>query len=253
MLLIPAIDLKEGKCVRLKQGRMSDVTVFSDDPVAMARHWADAGCRRLHLVDLDGAFAGEPRNRDLVAAITAALPDVPVQVGGGIRSEAVIEAYLGAGVAQVIVGTRAIEEPEFLERVARGYPERVILGLDARAGKLATAGWDATSPREAVEFARWAGGLAVAAIVYTDIERDGMLTGVNVTATLALAQAARKPVIASGGISSLNDLMALKAAFAGSGTTLLGAITGRAIYEGTLDFRAGQALLDDPSPPAHAE
>jgi phosphoribosylformimino-5-aminoimidazole carboxamide ribotide isomerase len=248
MLLIPAIDLKDGRCVRLKQGRMSDVTVFSDDPVAMARHWADQGCRRLHLVDLDGAFAGEPRNRDLIAAITAALPEVPVQVGGGIRSESVIEGYLEAGVAQVIVGTRAIEEPTFLETISAAYPEKVILGLDARDGMLATAGWDETSSRSAVEFAGWAGGLPIAAIVYTDIERDGMLTGVNAAATVTLAEAAGVPVIASGGVSDLADLTALKHAFRGSSGTLLGAITGRAIYAGTLDFRAGQALLDrDPS------
>jgi phosphoribosylformimino-5-aminoimidazole carboxamide ribotide isomerase len=248
MLLIPAIDLKDGKCVRLKQGRMSDVTVFSDDPVAMARHWADQGCRRLHLVDLDGAFAGEPRNRGIIAAITRELSGVPVQVGGGIRSEAVIEGYLEAGIAQVIVGTRAIEEPEFLERIARDYPQRVILGLDARDGRLATAGWDETSTRTAVDFARWAGGLDIAAIVYTDIDRDGMLTGVNAAATVALAEAAGVPVIASGGVSDLQDLEALVAAFAASSGRLLGAITGRAIYAGSLNFRAGQALLDQAEP-----
>ena len=247
MLLIPAIDLKEGKCVRLKQGRMSDATVFSDDPVAMARHWAAQGCRRLHLVDLDGAFAGEPRNRELIARMTAAVPGVPVQVGGGIRSEAIIEGYLEAGVAQVIVGTRAIEEPAFLERICLQFPGCIILGLDARAGQLATAGWDATSDRSAVEFARWAGGLGVFAIVYTDIDRDGMLTGVNVPATLALAGAAQVPVIASGGVATLDDVLALKAAFAGQRPLLMGAITGRAIYAGTLDLRAGQALFDQPA------
>jgi len=244
MLLIPAIDLKDGKCVRLKQGRMSDVTVFSDDPVAMARHWADLGCRRLHIVDLDGAFAGEPRNRELIARMTAALPGVPVQVGGGVRSEAIIEAYLQAGVAQVIVGTRAIEEPEFLERICTLFPGRIILGLDARNGQLATAGWDETSERSAVEFARWAGGLGVFAIVYTDIDRDGMLSGVNVAATVALAEVSGIPVIASGGVASLKDIRALAAAFAGSAGTLMGAITGRAIYAGTLDLQSGQALFD---------
>jgi len=242
--LIPAIDLKDGKCVRLKQGRMADVTVFSDDPVAMARHWADLGCRRLHLVDLDGAFAGAPRNRALVERMTAAVAGVPVQVGGGIRSEATIEAYLAAGVAQVIVGTRAIEEPAFLERICGLFPGRIILGLDARAGQLATAGWDDTSERSALEFARWAGGLGVFAIVYTDIDRDGMLSGVNVPATLALAEAAGVPVIASGGVATLDDVRALKAASEQGGASLLGAITGRAIYEGTLDFPAGQALFD---------
>ena len=253
MLLIPAIDLKDGKCVRLKQGRMADVTVFSDDPVAMARHWANLGCRRLHLVDLDGAFAGEPRNRALVDRMTAAVPGVPVQVGGGIRSEATIEAYLAAGIAQVIVGTRAIEEPAFLERICARFPGRIILGLDARSGQLATAGWDATSDRSALEFARWAGGLGVFAIVYTDIDRDGMLSGVNVAATVALAEAAGVPVIASGGVATLDDVRALKGAAAGRGANLpgaanlLGAITGRAIYEGTLDFQAGQALFDTPA------
>jgi phosphoribosylformimino-5-aminoimidazole carboxamide ribotide isomerase len=249
MLLIPAIDLKDGKCVRLKQGRMSEVTVFSDDPVAMARHWAEQGCRRLHLVDLDGAFAGEPRNRDLIAAIARELSGVPVQVGGGIRQEAVIEAYLEAGVAQVIVGTRAIEEPAFLEKIAAAYAGRVILGLDARDGMLATAGWDETSAQSALEFARWAGELDIAAIVYTDIDRDGMLTGVNAAATVALAEAARVPVIASGGVAGLDDLRALVEAFSGSGGSLLGAITGRAIYAGSLEFRAGQALLDRAATP----
>ncbi|MFW6092922.1 MAG: 1-(5-phosphoribosyl)-5-[(5-phosphoribosylamino)methylideneamino]imidazole-4-carboxamide isomerase [Pseudomonadota bacterium] len=244
MLLIPAIDLKDGKCVRLKQGRMSDVTVFSDDPVAMARHWADQGCRRLHLVDLDGAFAGEPRNRDVIDAITSALPGVPVQVGGGIRSERVIESYLGAGVAQVIVGTRAVEEPEFLERIGAAYPGQVILGLDARDGRLAVEGWDATSAVSALEFAQWAGRTGIHAIVYTDIERDGMLSGLNVPATVRLAEAARVPIIASGGVTDLDDLRALVRAFESSHGELLGAITGRAIYAGTLDFRTGQRLLD---------
>ncbi len=244
MLLIPAIDLKDGKCVRLKQGRMDEVTVFSEDPVAVAKHWADLGCRRLHLVDLDGAFAGEPRNRALIQEITGALAGVPVQVGGGIRNEDTIAAYLDAGVSQVIVGTRAVEEPPFLEKIARQFPGNVIVGLDAREGQLATAGWDATSSTSAVDYAAWAGTLPIAAIVYTDIDRDGMLSGVNVTATLALAEAARVPVIASGGVTDLDDLRALKLAFAGSTAALMGIITGRAIYAGTLDFQAGQALLD---------
>lgn len=252
MLLIPAIDLKDGKCVRLKQGRMADATVFSEDPVAVARHWAEQGCRRLHLVDLDGAFAGAPRNRELIRAITEEIPTVPVQVGGGIRTEQVIEGYLAAGVSQVIVGTRAIEDPDFLERVASAHPGQIILGLDAREGMLATAGWDHTSERPAVAFAQWAGGLELFAIVYTDIDRDGMLSGVNVPATVALAEACRLPVIASGGIAGLDDLAALRDAFAASRGELLGAITGRAIYAGTLDFRAGQALLDGSAPPGSA-
>lgn len=247
MLLIPAIDLKDGKCVRLKQGRMEDVTVFSDDPVAMAVHWKDAGCRRLHLVDLDGAFAGEPKNRDVIGAITAAMGDVPVQVGGGIRSREIIAAYLDAGISQTIIGTRAIEEPAFLEAAAREFPGKLMLGLDARDGMLAVAGWDETSSVQAVAFAQEASSLPLAGIVYTDIARDGMLSGVNVEATVRMAQATAIPVIASGGVTSLEDLAALKAAFQNASGTLMGAITGRAIYAGTLDFQAGQSLLDQPA------
>lgn len=244
MLLIPAIDLKDGQCVRLKQGRMDEVTVFSEDPLTVAARWRDAGCRRLHLVDLDGAFAGEPRNKPLVQAIAKLMGNVPVQVGGGIRSLETIAAYLDAGVAQVIVGTRAVEEPGFLEVAVREYPERITLGLDARNGSLATQGWDKTSTVSALEFARWAGELEIAAIVYTDIERDGMLSGLNVESTVQLAEAANVPVIASGGVTDLGDLEVLKSAFQQSAGTLLGAITGRAIYSGSLDFRAGQAVLD---------
>ncbi len=223
---------------------MDDATVFSTDPVAVALQWLEAGCRRLHVVDLDGAFAGEPRNKSLVHNITENMGSVPVQVGGGIRNLATIAAYLDAGVAQVIVGTRAVQEPSFLEEATREYPDRIILGLDARDGRLATQGWDQTSTVSAVEFARWAGELDIAAIVYTDIERDGMLSGLNVEATVQIAQAGETPVIASGGITDLHDLERLKSAFQESAGTLLGAITGRAIYAGTLDFRVGQALLD---------
>ncbi len=244
MLLIPAIDLKDGKCVRLKQGRMEDVTVFSDDPVAMAKHWADAGCRRLHLVDLDGAFAGEPRNRAVIEAITEAMGEIPVQVGGGIRDTETIAGYLEAGISQAIIGTRAVEEPIFLKEAAETFPEQIILGLDARDGLLATEGWDETSTVEVVAFAGDAAALPLAAIVYTDIARDGMLTGVNVDATVRLAEATPVPVIASGGVTNLEDIDALKRAFQASSGTLLGAITGRAIYSGSLDFRAGQALFD---------
>jgi phosphoribosylformimino-5-aminoimidazole carboxamide ribotide isomerase len=247
VLLIPAIDLKDGECVRLKQGRMDDVTVFSDDPVAMARHWVDQGCRRLHLVDLDGAVAGQPRNRDVIHAITQAMGATPVQVGGGIRDEETIAAYLEAGVSQAIIGTRAVEDPDFLARAAERFPGSLILGLDARDGRLAVAGWDETSTVEAVDFARDASTLPLAAIVYTDIARDGMLTGVNVAATVKLAEVTSLPVIASGGVSSLADISELTAAFQASSGELMGAITGRAIYSGTLDFRAGQALFDRPA------
>jgi len=243
-LLIPAIDLKDGRCVRLKQGRMEDVTVFSDDPVAMALHWVEQGCRRLHLVDLDGAFAGVPRNRELINAITDAVGEIPVQVGGGIRDLETIGAYLEAGIAGAIIGTRAIEEPDFLRAAAAEFPGSVILGLDARDGLLATAGWDETSSKRAVDFAAEMADLDLAAIVYTDIERDGMLTGVNVEATAALAAATRIPVIASGGVTNEADIAALIDGFKGTASSLFGAITGRAIYSGTLDFRAGQALFD---------
>jgi phosphoribosylformimino-5-aminoimidazole carboxamide ribotide isomerase len=243
VLLIPAIDLKDGQCVRLKQGRMDEATVFSDDPVAMAVHWAEQGCQRLHLVDLDGAFAGEPRNKTLIGDIAAQVAQIPVQIGGGIRDLDTISQYLDAGVAQVILGTRAVREPAFLEAATARFPGQIILGLDARDGRLATEGWDQTLETSAVEFAQWAGHLAIAGIVYTDIDRDGMLQGLNTPATLALAEATDAPVIASGGISSLDDLAALMAAFANTSGQLMGAITGRAIYSGALDFRAGQALM----------
>ena len=246
MILIPAIDLKEGKCVRLRQGRMDDATVFSDDPVAMAAHWRDQGARRLHIVDLDGAFAGQPKNRDLIEAMVQAMGTVPVQVGGGIRTLEVIEAYVGAGISQVIVGTKAIEDPAFLEQAAQRFPQKVLLGLDARDGKVATEGWDTTSSESAIEVAQRSAQLPIAGVVYTDIHRDGMMSGVNVEATLELAQQSGLPVVASGGISTIEDVANLKAAFSAQPELLLGAITGRAIYEGSLDVAAGQALLDAP-------
>lgn len=240
MLVIPAIDLKDGQCVRLRQGRMDDATVFSDDPLAMAAHWVAQGARRLHLVDLDGAFAGAPVNGEAVRAIARAHPQLPVQIGGGIRSAETIEAYLQAGVRYVIVGTRAVREPEFVARICREFPDRIIVGIDARAGLVATDGWAEVTAVRAVELARRFAADGVSAIVYTDIERDGMLGGVNVEATLAVAEAGI-PVIASGGVSNLDDIRALKAVAARG---ILGAITGRAIYEGTLDLAAAQALCD---------
>lgn len=244
MLLIPAIDLKEGQCVRLRQGRMDDATVFSKDPVAMAQHWREQGARRLHIVDLDGAFAGEPRNRALIEEMVAAMGGVPVQVGGGIRTMAVIEAYLSSGVSGVIVGTKAIQEPQFLVDAANAFPQQVWFGLDARNGLVATDGWDQTSTLSAVDLAKEAAQWPLAGVVYTDIERDGMMSGLNVEATFALALASGLPVVASGGVTTLTDLEALKTAFLGHESLLFGAITGRAIYEGTLDVAAGQALLD---------
>lgn len=230
--------------MRLKQGRMDDVTVFSDDPVATAVHWAEQGCRRLHLVDLDGAVAGTPKNRALINAIAEAMGSIPVQVGGGIRDIETIEAYLEAGVAQAIIGTRAVEDPHFLASAAERFPGRLLLGLDARDGLLAVAGWDETSNVDAVSFACSSAALPLTGIVYTDIARDGMLSGVNVDATVRMAEASGLPVIASGGVTNLDDIAALKSAFADSTGTLLGAITGRAIYAGSLDFRAGQTLFD---------
>ena len=244
MLLIPAIDLKDGQCVRLRQGRMDDSTVFSSDPVAMAAHWKDQGARRLHIVDLDGAFAGVPRNGDLIREMVAVMGDVPVQVGGGVRTEAIIEAYLGAGVQGLILGTKAVNEPDFLKAMARAYAGKILLGLDARDGVVATEGWDKETGIQALDFVRDITELPLAGIVYTDIDRDGMMQGLNVASTLALAKAAQLPVVASGGVTELADLQALKDAFVEDTALLLGVITGRAIYEGSLGVAAGQALLD---------
>ena len=230
--------------MRLRQGRMDDSTVFSKDPVAMAMHWKSQGARRLHIVDLDGAFAGVPRNGELIRDMVSAMGNVPVQVGGGIRTQQIIDAYLEAGVQGLILGTKAVEEPAFLQNMARQYPGKIILGLDARGGVVATEGWDKDAGITALEFVQGLAELPLAGIVYTDIDRDGMMQGLNVEATLALAKAAGLPVIASGGVTELTDLAALKAAFADSPELLFGAITGRAIYEGTLDVGQGQALLD---------
>jgi phosphoribosylformimino-5-aminoimidazole carboxamide ribotide isomerase len=242
MLLIPAIDLKDGHCVRLRQGRMDDETVFSDDPVQMAQRWVDAGARRLHLVDLNGAFAGEPVNGDAVRAISAAFPELPIQVGGGIRDERTVAAYLDAGVTWCIIGTQAVKEPAFVARACRAFPDNIIVGLDAKDGMVAINGWAVVTDHRVDELAKRFEGNGVSAIVYTDIGRDGMLTGPNVSATRALAEAINTPVIASGGITTIDDVRAL-AEVAASGIT--GAITGRAIYEGTLDFAAGQQLADE--------
>jgi len=242
VLLIPAIDLKDGRCVRLRQGRMDEETVFSDDPLEMAGRWVDAGARRLHLVDLNGAFAGKPVNGDAIRAITTAFPSLPVQVGGGIRDEETIAAYLDAGVRFCILGTQAVREPAFVGRACRAFPNRILVGLDARDGQVAIQGWAELTDHRVEDLAGRFADDGVAAIVYTDIGRDGMLSGPNLAATAALAEAISIPVIASGGITSLEDVRALaEAACKGN---ILGAITGRAIYEGTLDFAAGQALAD---------
>lgn len=241
MLIIPAIDLKDGQCVRLRQGRMEDSTVFSDDPVATAAQWVDAGCRRLHLVDLNGAFEGEPVNGEVVTAIAKAYPDLPIQIGGGIRTASTIEAYLDAGVSYVIIGTKAVEEPAFVTEMCKAFPGHIIVGLDAKDGLVATDGWDKVSNVQATELAERFEDDGVSSIVYTDIARDGMMQGVNVEATVAMAQASSIPVIASGGITNMADIEGL-CAVADAG--ILGAITGRAIYEGTLDVAAAQAYCD---------
>ncbi len=241
MLLIPAIDLKDGRCVRLRQGRMEDETVFSDDPVQMAGQWVDAGARRLHLVDLNGAFAGMPVNGEVIRRIASAYPQIPIQVGGGIRDETVIGAYLEAGVRYVIIGTQAVKQPQFVGQACSAFPGQVVVGLDAKDGMVAIDGWATVTSYEVIDLARRFEDFGVSAIVYTDIGRDGMLTGPNVEATLTLADAIDIPVIASGGITGIDDIEALCRVAARG---IMGAITGRAIYEGTLDFAAGQALAD---------
>ncbi len=241
MLLIPAIDLKEGKCVRLRQGRMEDSTIFSSDPVAMAGKWVEAGAKRLHLVDLDGAFAGQPRNAKIIHEITESFPDVPVQVGGGIRDEESIQQYLNAGVSYVIIGTKAVNTPHFVSDVGAEYPGHIIVGLDAKDGKVAIDGWSKLSHHDVIDMAQRFEADGIVAIVYTDISRDGMLDGVNVEATAKLARSTHIPVIASGGIQNLDDILALGEVVADG---VMGAITGRAIYEGTLDFAEAAKLAE---------
>lgn len=242
MLVIPAIDLKDGQCVRLRQGIMDDSTVFSDDPVAMARRWANEGARRLHLVDLNGAFEGEPVNAAAVEAIARALPDLPIQIGGGIRDLTTIEHYLKAGVSYVIIGTQAVKEPAFVRVACREFPGRVIVGIDAKDGLVATDGWAEVSDCRATDLARQFEQVGVSAIIYTDIARDGMMSGVNVDATVEMAQASSLPVIASGGVTHLDDIRKL---VHHSREGIAGAITGRAIYEGAIDFAQAQALADN--------
>ena len=241
MLVIPAIDLKEGQCVRLRQGDMSDSTVFSDDPVAMAQRWHAQGARRLHLVDLDGAFAGKPVNAPIIERIAKALPELPIQIGGGIRDLETISQYLASGVQYAIIGTMAAKDPDFVKAACAAFPGHIVVGIDARAGRVAVEGWASDSELDATDLAKRFADVGVDAVVYTDIDRDGMMQGVNVEATVALAQSSGLPVIASGGISRIEDVEQLMQ-HADSGIT--GAITGRAIYEGTLDLSAAQAMVD---------
>jgi len=241
MLVIPAIDLKGGKCVRLRQGDMNDATIYSTDPIAMAQAWVDAGARRLHLVDLDGAIEGRPVNAGVIHRIAEAFPNVPIQVGGGIRDEDTIQAYLDAGVQYVIIGTKAINAPHFVEDVCLEFPGHIIVGLDAKNGKVAIDGWSKLSHHDVIDVAQRLAEHGVEAIIYTDISRDGMMSGVNIEATVNLARSIKVPVIASGGITNLDDIRALCAV---EGEGIMGAITGRAIYEGSLVFAEAQKLAD---------
>ncbi len=243
MLLIPAIDLKDGKCVRLKQGDMNDSTTFGEDPAAMARRWLDAGARRLHLVDLNGAFAGKPVNEAAIKAIIREVGDeIPVQLGGGIRDLDTIERYLDDGLSYVIIGTAAVKNPGFLKDACSAFVGHIIVGLDAKDGKVATDGWSKLSGHEVVDLAKKFEDYGVEGVIYTDIGRDGMLSGINIEATVKLAQALSVPVIASGGLSNLADIDQLCAVeFEG----VEGVICGRAIYSGDLDFAAAQKRADD--------
>lgn len=243
MLIIPAIDLKDGHCVRLKQGLMEESTVFSEDPGAMAQHWLDAGARRLHLVDLNGAFAGKPVNEPAIKAIVETVgTEIPIQLGGGIRDLDTIERYLDDGVQSVILGTAAVRNPGFLHEACDAFPGQIIVGLDAKDGKVAVEGWSKLTGHDVIDIAKKYEDYGVSAIIYTDIGRDGMLNGVNIEATVALASSLTIPVIASGGITNLDDVKNLCAV---EDEGIMGAISGRAIYEGTLDFAKAQALADE--------
>lgn len=241
MLLIPAIDLKDGQCVRLRQGIMEDATVFSGDIVAMAKRWVEQGARRLHMVDLNGAFDGKPVNEQAVFQVRAAYPDLPIQIGGGIRDLKTIEAYLSAGVSYCIIGTQAVHHPEFVAEACKAFPGHIMVGLDAKEGWVAINGWAEVTDQKVTELGKRFENDGVEAIIYTDIGRDGMMQGVNIEATGALASALSIPIIASGGITNLTDIQQL-ATIEQQG--VIGAITGRAIYEGTLNFKEGQALSD---------
>jgi phosphoribosylformimino-5-aminoimidazole carboxamide ribotide isomerase len=243
MLIIPAIDLKDGKCVRLKQGAMSEATVFSEDPAATARQWLEQGARRLHVIDLNGAAAGRPKNENAIRAIAAAVGDkMPIQLGGGIRDLDTIEQYLDDGVSFVVIGTAAVKTPGFLHDACTAFAGHVLVALDAKAGKVAVDGWSKMTGHDVVDLARKFQDYGVEAVIYTDIGRDGMLTGVNIDATVALARKLSVPVIASGGVKDLDDVKALCAV---ESEGIVGAITGRAVYQGTLDFSSAQKLADE--------
>ena len=242
MLLIPAIDLKEGRCVRLKQGLMEQATVFSDSPAETALHWRNQGARRLHLVDLNGAFAGVPQNFPAIKEILDAVAkDIPVQLGGGIRDLETIEKYLDLGLTDVIIGTAAVKNPEFVREACKEFPGQIIVGLDAKDGMVAIDGWATVTEHHVVDLAQRFEDDGVNSIIYTDIGRDGMMSGVNIEATVKLAQSVNIPIIASGGLTNLDDIRALCAV---ENEGVSGAITGRAIYEGSIDFAQAQKLAD---------
>ncbi len=241
MLLIPAIDIKNGECVRLRQGDMDDVTVFSSSPVDMARKWLDAGAKRLHVVDLDGATAGEPVNIEAIRQICEVAGDIPVQVGGGIREEDHVEMLLDAGVTYCIIGTRAVTAPHLIGDLCVEFPGHIIVGLDAKDGKVATEGWSKLSHHDVIDLAQHFESDGVMAIVFTDIAKDGMMQGVNAPATRELAESIAIPVILSGGMTGMDDIDVLKE-LEPSGVT--GAIIGRALYEGALDLAECQARLN---------
>jgi len=244
MLLLPAIDLKDGQCVRLRQGRMEDTTVFSDSPVDTATRWVDAGAKRLHLVDLNGAFDGEPVNNSAVEAIAKKFPDLPIQIGGGIRDAKTVQAYLDAGVTYCIIGTKAVQDPDFVKDLCKQFPGHIIVGIDAKNGMVATDGWAEVSSVSAIELAKQFEEAGVVAIVYTDIARDGMMKGVNIDATVELANSINIPVIASGGVSSMDDIIKLcKVEDAG----IMGTILGRSIYEGTIDLAEAHNYVENQS------
>jgi phosphoribosylformimino-5-aminoimidazole carboxamide ribotide isomerase len=243
VLIIPAIDLKDGRCVRLQQGKMDTATVFSDDPVAMARHWAAQGAKRLHVVDLNGAIAGRPKNEKVIREMIKAVGEqMPIELGGGIRDLDTIESYIDAGLAFVVIGTAAVKNPGFLSDACYAFPGHIIAGLDAKEGKVAVEGWSKMTGHDVIDLAKKFEEYGVEALIYTDIGRDGMLNGVNIEATLRLAQAIKTPIIASGGLSGLEDVQAICEKLVPEG--IIGTIAGRALYEGKLDLKKAQAAAD---------
>lgn len=241
MLLIPAIDLANGKCVRLRQGKMDEKTIYSEDPVATAEHWVEAGAKRLHVIDLEGARAGKPMHMPIIGKIAKKFPDLTIQVGGGIRNEDTVQAYLDYGVQYLVLSTRAVAQPHFVKDLCLEFPNHVIVGLDVRDGKVSVAGWSKLTRHNIIDLAQHFESDGVAAIIHTDIERDGMLSGLNVKASRELAASIHIPVIAAGGIKTLKDIKPLHQA---SGDGVIGAVVGRALYEKTLDYKKALRLIE---------